>query len=178
VHENCKLITPSERKIGNWTLLYVVGVSKNHAIWRVRCMCGREKNARTDSLCRSQSCGCSRRLLIENGTAERNAILCAYRNIARKRNLEWSLDGTVFDTLMHSVCFYCSCPPSNKRQNRGGGPVFVYSGIDRKDNNIGYTVDNVVSCCIVCNRAKNKMSVIDFLNWVRRVHERVKTISL
>lgn len=29
------------------------------------------------------------------------------------------------------------------------------SGLDRKDSNKGYLLSNVVSCCVVCNMAKN-----------------------
>jgi len=43
---------------------------------------------------------------------------------------------------------------------------YTYTGIDRVDNKKGYVVDNVVSCCTICNRVKNNMSYIDFKKWI------------
>lgn len=34
--------------------------------------------------------------------------------------------------------------------------------IDIIDNNKGYIVDNIIPCCIVCNRAKGNMSLEEF----------------
>jgi len=49
--------------------------------------------------------------------------------------------------------------------NRYTGP-YVYNGIDRKENGIGYIESNAVTCCKVCNWAKGKMSYGDFMLWV------------
>jgi hypothetical protein len=35
-----------------------------------------------------------------------------------------------------------------------------FCGIDRMDNNIGYTIDNCVPCCIICNMMKGNKSII------------------
>ena len=51
---------------------------------------------------------------------------------------------------------------------------FIYSGIDRKDNEIGYTLKNCVPCCIICNRAKNSLSFDEFLAWIGRLVENNK----
>ena len=37
-----------------------------------------------------------------------------------------------------------------------------YNGIDRLDSSLGYTKDNIVTCCKICNYAKNKMKFEDF----------------
>lgn len=60
-------------------------------------------------------------------------------------------------------------PPSNVARAKNGND-FIYSGIDRVDNSIGYTEGNVVPCCITCNKAKSKQTSEEFLKWVQRVY--------
>ena len=43
--------------------------------------------------------------------------------------------------------------------------TYTYSGIDRVDSNIGYEINNVVSCCNICNRAKSNMKLDEFNEW-------------
>lgn len=46
---------------------------------------------------------------------------------------------------------------------------FFYTGVDRVDNGIGYTIENVVPCCGTCNHAKSAMSVDEFISWALRI---------
>ena len=39
---------------------------------------------------------------------------------------------------------------------------FTFNGIDRKNNNLGYTYDNCVTACTTCNKAKNSMTIEEF----------------
>lgn len=48
---------------------------------------------------------------------------------------------------------------------------YVYNGIDRVDNTKGYTIDNVVPCCGICNMAKGKLNQQEFQNWIKRVYK-------
>lgn len=41
--------------------------------------------------------------------------------------------------------------------------------IDRMDNTIGYVLDNVVSCCGACNRAKGARPYGEFVAWLDRI---------
>jgi hypothetical protein len=41
--------------------------------------------------------------------------------------------------------------------------------VDRLDSSCGYTLDNVVTCCTICNVAKSAMTVEEFKQWVLRV---------
>lgn len=43
---------------------------------------------------------------------------------------------------------------------------FKYNGLDRIDNSVGYTEDNCVPCCAVCNRAKNSMGYNEFIEYL------------
>lgn len=55
---------------------------------------------------------------------------------------------------------------------------YIYNGLDRLDNSMGYCKDNVVSCCKTCNRAKWTMNKEPFIAWVKRGHEHLRQSSL
>ena len=52
--------------------------------------------------------------------------------------------------------------------------TYIYNGIDRIDSNIGYEPDNCVTCCVICNRMKNKYSKNAFLLHVSKITKYLK----
>ena len=42
-------------------------------------------------------------------------------------------------------------------------------GLDRVDSKKGYNMDNIVSCCIRCNMAKNNIPVEEFYLWIKQL---------
>jgi hypothetical protein len=67
-----------------------------------------------------------------------------YYGSAKTTGREWSLSKDQAYALFRGKCFYCGAEPD---------PL---NGIDRKDNDVGYTESNSVSCCKKCNWAKGK----------------------
>ena len=61
--------------------------------------------------------------------------------------------------------------PSHRMCSNCGSGDFVYNGLDRVDNEKGYTIDNVVPCCKHCNYAKRNRSVEEFIDWIAQVYE-------
>jgi hypothetical protein len=64
---------------------------------------------------------------------------------------------------------------NNKNKNcyvidKGEDYKILYSGIDRKDNNKGYTLENSVSCCTQCNTAKLNFTTEQFMDWIEKVY--------
>ena len=59
-----------------------------------------------------------------------------------------------FTEISNSNCYYC-----NK-----SGP----NGIDRKDNNYGYKLNNCVPACKHCNYVKGDLTLKDFNTWKNR----------
>lgn len=47
--------------------------------------------------------------------------------------------------------------------------MYTYNGIDRMDNAIGYTPNNVVTCCINSNIAKGNMKYHLFIIWIGKI---------
>lgn len=138
------------------------------------CNCGQETWVLTHSLVsgHTKSCGCKRKL--EPGRAARNRLLLDYQMSARRRGLSWDLDDAQFDELVTGNCHFCGRAPSRFRRQRKCHGVFYYNGIDRLNNDDGYEIGNVVTCCKLCNYAKNDMSLSDFLDWVRDLKENCK----
>jgi 5-methylcytosine-specific restriction endonuclease McrA len=48
--------------------------------------------------------------------------------------------------------------------------LFIQSGIDRIDNTLGYNIENCVSCCKDCNRAKSDKTLNEFKEWITNLY--------
>lgn len=59
---------------------------------------------------------------------------------AKRRNQIWTID---FESYQQMIGHYCKGALSLKGH-----------GLDRKNNNLNYSIDNVVACCGGCNRTK------------------------
>ena len=77
--------------------------------------------------------------------------LMIYKRGARKRNLEFELTLEYFKENWNKKCKYC-------------GSDIKGVGFDRVDNSKGYTIENIVNCCEMCNRMKLNYSEEDFIN--------------
>ena len=91
--------------------------------------------------------------------AAKNLIYYEYKNGAKNRNLEFSADELYFKNLLTKNCFYCNIEPKTTSLYL---KTFKYNGIDRFDNTLGYTQNNIRSCCIDCNKAKWTMNFDEF----------------
>jgi len=103
------------------------------------------------------------------GEAAKDKLLREYQNGARTRGYAWELTAEDFYGLVAEDCRYCGCPPSKVRRNGTYNGEFVYNGIDRVDNSLGYVPGNVTACCETCNRAKNALSYSEFMAWIARL---------
>ena len=158
--------------------------------WLCKCDCGKEKLIRAESL-RSKntiSCDCSRKETLskigklkakdpqEKGLGLQ---LSSYQRAAKNRNISWDLSDEQALVLFNSKCFYCGVFPTQRPTGAGKHYRFYKAnGIDRIDNESGYTVGNTVPCCSVCNFAKNKMTVANFVEWQNRIYSNCMTVPL
>lgn len=160
--------------------------TKNHAqFWECLCDCGSICYVRTGDLNRRQrSCGCSKIDLIRQAhfhiakkrgvyteNAAYNRVFCVYRYAAKRKDHKWALTQEQTFALFKSVCFYCGTPPYYKMYYKNKGVEFAYNGIDRVDNECGYEVDNVVSCCRPCNMSKNWETQEAFFARIARIYK-------
>lgn len=163
-----------------YDMLTVLGFSHttNTAIrmWKCVCDCGTEV---ITSYCklntsRKTNCGCVAYDKLKNrrfgeGQASFNVLYGNYRRRVERSKLGFNLTKDHFRELTSSNCFYCGEAPKNKQSNQSKTGDYVYNGLDRIDNNLGYLTTNVVPCCTMCNYAKNKHSLADFLDWIDKL---------
>lgn len=81
-----------------------------------------------------------------------------YKRGAKRRNLSFGLTKSQFLSFEGLACHYC------------GKEVRPIS-LDRVDNDRGYEMDNIVSCCYACNSLKHVFDEEFFLDHVKRIYE-------
>lgn len=124
------------------------------------------------------SCGCTlavRKPKVSFSERRINRLFTSFKVRARRRNLVSNLSKILFVELADSDCYYCGNKPANKENDRG--KIYTYQGIDRVDNSKGYEVDNVVPCCIVCNKMKKAMGQEEFLLHILKIASRFEVKS-
>lgn len=148
-------------------------------MWLCRCFCGNEIIVNTGALTsgNTKSCGClhdevsienskKSRYMLANPDSGYKSIMRSYKYNAEARGYSFDLTFDEFKKLVLSNCHYCGIEPSNIYfKNYYDAP---YNGIDRINNNLGYTSSNVVSCCKICNIAKNNNTYDEFMQWINR----------
>lgn len=155
--------------------------SKNkHSFWSFLCDCGNTvtKEARYVKNGRIKSCGCLRyktssiigkkygKLTKEEGYSTKRYLYNLYRKGARRRNYTYELSFQETIDLTSQNCYYCGIAPYKIIDRDDYFGSYTYNGIDRIDNSKGYSVENCVPCCFVCNRAKGIMTQEQFKEWV------------
>lgn len=151
-----------------------------------KCICGTEKIFLYDSfvckneLDRAKSCGCMHIYRNNFNAQKRRKPESVYRYIyeqyqsgAKTRNIDFNLSKEEHLEIIKQNCYYCGTEPELKQPHRGKGkyvgvPV-PYNGVDRIDSNIGYEVNNCVSCCTRCNYMKSDMDVSLFTEHILKI---------
>jgi hypothetical protein len=77
---------------------------------------------------------------------------------ANKKGFAFTLTADEFTALCDSNCFYCGEPAT---------------GIDRYNNEIGYTLENSRPCCPTCNWMKGQQTYEAFINKCKQIIERL-----
>lgn len=186
-----KPIYPIENEIGKkYYYLTVLGESdyyynktKRTRKWLFKCDCGKVISIVPYYVTHGKqfSCGCKKGFLAGQANKERsldltrtpeeNRLFSTYRLDAKKDDREFSISLETFIKLVNSKCYYCDLEPFTVRRSSNKERFKCLNGIDRLDSNIGYTEENVVPCCIHCNKAKSARTYEDFKNWIKLVYK-------
>jgi hypothetical protein len=144
--------------------------------YTVICDCGVSKTVQGTLLRagNTKSCGCGKadayaKRRIPGNHSEITAIILGYKRHARARGFSWNLTRAEVEAIVVRPCFYCGSPPQNVKIHKNTVAPFAYSGIDRVDNTLGYSVGNVAPCCRICNRAKETLTLQEFAEWANRI---------
>lgn len=84
--------------------------------------------------------------------------LSDYKIRAQKKNLEFQLTKEEFNNLLKQDCYICGVKSEDNS-----------IGIDRIDNDKGYTLDNCRPCCSICNYMKRDEPLDVFLEQVKKI---------
>lgn len=148
---------------------------RNNIYWECLCDCGIIKHIRSSCLGKDNfSCGCLLKEKLKqglaslpNGEAAKRELYGNYKRNALKARRCFELSIDEFEKLTKQNCFYCGIGPV--QEQKASKTSYSYNGVDRVDNNIGYILSNCVSCCSICNIAKNNLSIVEFKNWINRL---------
>ncbi len=174
-----RMLIPIGTKFGRLT---VVGEPYKVKHWHCvmcQCECGQIKGIMESSLRNgdTKSCGCLQREFsatlnpaIPNGGSARNTLYKNYQASAYRKKLQFELSKYEFWELTVQLCHYCGKEPIQKINNKYSGGAYIYNGIDRKNNKLGYTKDNCVPCCKNCNTLKRDMSYQGFIDCLTRIY--------
>jgi len=160
---------------------------------KVSCECGVQKVIRKDYLPRVLSCGCANAeynksqkardhlkrisqkgadaIKLPKGEAAFNTIFFRYQWQAKERGYDFDLSKEEFRFFTSGDCTYCGTPPANFSglDSRGFNGGYIYNGIDRLDNSLGYTFNNCTASCHTCNSMKSAMDIEDFLEHIVKI---------
>jgi hypothetical protein len=162
-----KVIDLTGKRFGMFVVIKRVENNKwGQTKWNCLCDCGNIKSVQSSALIhgKSLSCGCRGYVI---GESNFNRLFDGYR---RKAKISFELTKEEFRKLVKGNCFYCGKSPSQIKKDKQLRGEFVYNGIDRIDSSKGYTLNNCVSCCGTCNKAKLLMSQTEFYSWIERVY--------
>lgn len=87
--------------------------------------------------------------------------LMMYKRGAETRGLVFDFTLEDFKEHWDKECHYC-------------GDKVSGIGLDRLDNKIGYTKENTVDCCFMCNRMKHAFTLEEFINQCKKIYVRYK----
>lgn len=165
-----RFVDKTGKRYGKLTVTKLHHIDKGgYSNWVCQCDCGNTKILPSSQLWKKgvTSCGCRARL--PKGEGAFNQVFGHYRRQAKKRGVDWNLDKDEFRKITKRDCFYCGKPPSQKGGGNKNNGFYIYNGVDRIDSQKGYDLENAVSCCGECNRAKNNMSIENFRNMIESI---------
>lgn len=167
-----RIIDLTGQRFGRLTVLSLSHVNV-FAYWNCICSCGTKLVACSTRLKRKkrkniQSCGC----VCSEQTGMR-AITTSYRKMAIARGYPFLLSIEQVEKIVLSPCGYCGGLPANKKKTKNRNEIYhiIYNGIDRLDNSLGYTPENVIPCCKWCNIAKRERSLFEFKQWAQQISQ-------
>jgi hypothetical protein len=184
----------TNKKFGRLTVLEFDHNDKwGHPHWKCICECGKIKTIMGDSLSKkvTKSCGCLQKELarenqrLPKGEAGFNLLYYVYKRSAKlddkyfDKSLEFK---EYFRKLTKENCYYCGAEPKQEVKSNGNKRTqdsieyskYIYNGIDRVDSDKGYTIDNTVTCCKLCNYAKRVLSQEAFIELIKNIYNNLK----
>lgn len=154
-----------------------INPSNRRIMWKCICDCGNEKIADGVYLRNGKvkSCGCLVGEYLANLTRKEDSgfklLLRQYKSSAKARGYDFDLSEDTFKKLTSGDCFYCGDKPKKVSVKLSEYGKYIFNGIDRLENSLGYSETNCVTCCEDCNFLKRTLNVDKFLNLVSKIYK-------
>jgi len=162
------IIDEKGNRYGEVVVLEMADVPESeHVMWKCKHDDGFTFEARGTALRKGNVTGRQSR---PKGETAFRKLYRAYKHGAKKRNLEWKLTKEQFRNMTKEDCHYCGRSPSKSIGKNLNGE-YIYNGLDRMNNSIGYTEENVVTCCWGCNHIKGDIDKEDFIAQINKIYE-------
>jgi len=166
-------------------IVKVIEYDTDKNMWKCSCKCGKICYKTITMLHKPKhpSCGCEKNIVgtLPDQLSLKRSVILSYKTGAEKKGLTFKLTEQEMLLLFSKNCHYCGSPPSNKvqtrkRKGRTHRPerdqFFTYNGVDRVDSSLGYSLENCVPCCIICNISKNDLPLSKWKDWIQAVYSR------
>ncbi len=171
-----KKLDLTNQRFGKLVVLNQSNVKYSDGIrWVCNCDCGKIAIVRTNHLRngRTNSCGC---LYKKYSATFESAYIGYFNNYmvgAKNRNIEFRLTFEQFVSIIEKSCYYCGTTDNVIRITIGiqKGLKAIANGVDRVNNTLGYTVDNCVPACAMCNYMKRDYTIEQFLTHITKIHQ-------
>lgn len=171
-------------KFNKITLLTYLGTNKYLChIYDAICDCGKKMTTEGNDIKsgKIKSCGCGKILAAKARSNPKKAAENQLYGNTKRRAENKKPDGIPFTltfeeyvTKINMICHVCKRLPSNLYKSRRMTIAYPYNGLDRLDNLQGYTPENTVPMCFICNQAKHTMTVEAFKAWFDAVYSAKK----
>lgn len=153
-------------KYGNLTVIKKSHYKKKNLYWECKCECGEICYATSSDLKRGRKNFCNNCNREKSKKSVLNILYNNYKRGAIKRGFDFELNINEFEKIIHSNCYYCGIEPKQILNKKGMREQLIYNGIDRINNDFGYTINNSVPCCKFCNFAKKGFNINEFKEWL------------
>lgn len=145
--------------------------------YKVRCECGKTFITIGTSLKHKRVTECSscayqkRPQSTKRLTQEERMFTKTIVDRCKAHNIPYSITAADYITVAKKACHYCGAPPIIKgaHMTRHAEIPIPVNGIDRVDNTLGYTIENIVPCCSICNSMKSTLSSEHFLTHIKQI---------
>lgn len=173
IHGPYEIISWDHDERGNIPKGKVLGKLSHY--YKVKCIhCGKisVKQYNPNEWRKQNKCiNCGENRINTNETNSLNGILATYKDGAKSRNIEWNLSNDDFVKLVTSNCIYCGAAPNIRDKYSKYYKINIpVTGIDRINSSKGYTVDNCVPCCSMCNKMKLNYTTDQFINKIKSIY--------
>ena len=149
---------------------------KSQLMWKCICDCGNISYQRSTSLTNNLIIDCkkcskirqSEKQILPDDISKLRRIFRQYERGAYDRKLQFDISFEDFEKIIMKECVYCGEIPKTYKDG------YKRNGMDRIDSKKDYLLDNVVSCCEMCNIIKRNYTEDEFFNQIIKIYKNLK----